>query len=82
MQFSQNQNHQDRDFWRLLQLKGQLWIQVCRVTEDSVPVPPMNETDSAGEIETAESVLLCVAGFLNEFPVTFLVDSGATRLFC
>ena len=27
-----------------------------QVTEDSVPVPPRNETDSAGEIETVESV--------------------------
>ena len=46
-----------------------------------MPVPPMNETDSAGEIETAEDVLLCVAGFLKWFPVTFLVDSGATDCF-
>ena len=46
-----------------------------------MPVPPRNETDSAGEIETAESVLLCIAGFLNGFPRTFLVDSGATDYF-
>ena len=52
-----------------------------QVTEDSVPVAPRNETDSAGEIKTAESVLLCVAGFLNGFPLTFLVDSGATNCF-
>ena len=52
-----------------------------QVTEDSVPVPPMNETDSAGEIQTAASVLLCLARFLNGFPVKFLVDSGATDCF-
>ena len=52
-----------------------------QVTEDSVHVPPRKETDSAGEIETAESVLLCVAGFLNGFPVTFFVDSGAIDCF-
>ena len=52
-----------------------------QVTENSVPVAPMNETDSAGKMEIAESVLLCVAGFLNEFPVKFLIDSGATDCF-
>ena len=52
-----------------------------QVAEDSVLVPPMNETDSASEIETAESVLLCGSGFLNGFPVKFLVDSGAIDYF-
>ena len=52
-----------------------------QVTKDSVPVPPMNETDSVGEIEATKSVLLCVAGFLNGFPITFLIDSGATDCF-
>ena len=33
------------------------------------------------KLRTAESVLLCVARFLNGFPVKFLVDSGATDCF-
>ena len=51
------------------------------VIEDSVPVPPTNENDSVDEIETAESVLLCVAGFLNGFSITYLGDSGVTDYF-
>ena len=52
-----------------------------QVLKDSVFDPQTNENDSAGEIETAECVLLCVEGCLNGYPVKFLIYSGATDCF-
>ena len=52
-----------------------------QVIEDSVHMPSTNEFDSIGKSETIESVLLCIAGCLNGFPVKFLVDNGVTDCF-
>ena len=50
--------------------------------EDSSPEPLEKEkNEPADEIEAAGVVLLSVSGFLNGFPVTFLIDSGASECF-
>ena len=50
--------------------------------EDSSPEPLEKEKNGpADEIEAAGVVLLSVSGFLNGFPVTFLIDSGASECF-
>ena len=51
-----------------------------QVDEDTLLVPQTNEIVLlADEIETAGSVLLCIAGVLNGIDVTFLIDSDASE---
>ena len=53
-----------------------------QVDEDTLPVPQTNELVlPADEIESASSVLLCIAGVLNGIDVIFLIDSGASEWF-
>ena len=51
------------------------------VSEDTKPVKETNESDPADEEIPADCILLCIEGFLNGFPVKFLIDSGATDCF-
>ena len=52
-----------------------------QVSEDSGPSRKMKEEESAEEAVPADCILLCIEGFLNGFPVKFLIDSGATDCF-
>ena len=51
------------------------------VSEDTGPVKETNESDPADEEIPAGCKLLSIEGFLNGFPVKFLIDSGATDCF-
>ena len=51
------------------------------VSEDTEPVKEKTESDAADEEIPAGCILLSIEGFLNGFPVKFLIDSGATDCF-
>ena len=51
------------------------------VSEEQEPVRKTDEDSTADEIIPAECILLSIEGFLNGFPVRFLIDSGATDCF-
>ena len=51
------------------------------VSEDTKPMKQTDESDAADEKIPADCILLCIEGFLNGFPVKFLIDSGATDCF-
>ena len=52
-----------------------------QVLVDTESVPEMNEDLTADDEIPAETILLCIEGCLNGYPVKFLVDSGATDCF-
>ena len=51
------------------------------VSKETEPVKETNENSAADEEIPADCILLCIEGFLNGFPVKFLIDSGATDCF-
>ena len=51
------------------------------VPKDTEPEKEKNESDAADEEIPAGCILLSIEGFLNGFPVKFLIDSGATDCF-
>ena len=50
-------------------------------SEEQEPMRKTDEDSTADEIIPADCILLSIEGFLNGFPVKFLIDSGATDCF-